>query len=826
MGSGVVMNLFFYTRYAVRSLLRGGQRTVLAVICIAFGVMSLVAMQSLASLFDNALVSNPRNRIGADLGLQTDDNNLSTERLAQLEQHKQAGDLARYTLIAQSDSTILKPANTGHVYALNQVLGIDPATYPLNGSLDLRDTSVSLASVLAEPRSAIITRDVADRLGLKVGDTFTLSSLQGNAPAELHITAIATMTPGHTGNTVFCSLDTLRQISGNPNGVTFALALNGKNGNAAAILNREGWSVLDAATLDTNTSQSLSLFDFMFKGAGILGLIIGGIGVANTLQVLLARRKTEIAVLKTFGYLDRDLLALFGIELALLGIAGAAIGAVAALLFTNWLIGFLLGALSILITWSVDPLLLTGGVLAGIASTLVFGSYAVVRASGIRPSILLRDLPALRSWRGIGGTLALFALLVAVFVGVCTLVMGSLVQGLGVVVGAIVGFVALSIAFGVILFVFTHLPLPKIGVLRMARSNLKRQQFRAVSTLIALFAGVFTIAFAAMIISNASDRFGGHSISTGGNNLMIIAHPADLALISTQLTANGLKPTQIRYELPVQITSGTATAASTLRTLDRLAADLHLAGASWDSTRIGVYVPADTASRIGESIQVQLPDGTKHDLEILGTYVLPANDTSIDQIQRFTGLLMNKQAFDSLESTASSLTVISSIPTDQLSNVTEALGSSLPSTTVISLADVNEVIQRNFKNLFTLAVAVAGLALVAGAVLIANSVGLAMVERKREMGILKAIGYNSRQILATIMLEQGLLGLLGGIVGIVAVGLAILLVNATQSGAQMIFKTPEAVIMIGVALLIALGSAGLVAWQPTHVRPLEVLRNE
>jgi predicted lysophospholipase L1 biosynthesis ABC-type transport system permease subunit len=43
-------------------------------------------------------------------------------------------------------------------------------------------------------------------------------------------------------------------------------------------------------------------FDLCQGRAGVLGLLVGGLGISNTLQVILARRKLEIAVLKTLGY--------------------------------------------------------------------------------------------------------------------------------------------------------------------------------------------------------------------------------------------------------------------------------------------------------------------------------------------------------------------------------------------------------------------------------------------------------------------------------------------------------------------------------------------
>src|SRR5205085_7311958 len=76
-----------------------------------------------------------------------------------------------------------------------------------------------------------------------------------------------------------------------------------------------------------------SLVDFIrnfLSVAGLLALLIGGVGIVNTMQVLLSRRKTEIAMLKTTGYRRIDLYLLFGLEAGLLGLVGGLVGASAA----------------------------------------------------------------------------------------------------------------------------------------------------------------------------------------------------------------------------------------------------------------------------------------------------------------------------------------------------------------------------------------------------------------------------------------------------------------------------------------------------------------
>jgi putative ABC transport system permease protein len=145
---------------------------------------------------------------------------------------------------------------------------------------------------------------------------------------------------------------------------------------------------------------------------------------------------------------------------------------------------------------------------------------------------------------------------------------------------------------------------------------------------------------------------------------------------------------------------------------------------------------------------------------------------------------------------------------------------------VVSQADLNSVLLRELESIYAFIVSVAGLALVAGAVLIANSVGLAMLERRREMGIFKAIGYSSGRILAGIGLEYSLLGLLAGCAGMGAVALAFRLINHLRPNARLVLEPAQVPGMIVLATAIALTSALLVAWRPTHVRPLEVLRQE
>src|SRR5207244_4448995 len=80
--------------------------------------------------------------------------------------------------------------------------------------------------------------------------------------------------------------------------------------------------VITATDLLKQRQSQVDQIRLFLRIVGLLALFIGGIGIINTMQVLLRRRQVEIAMLKTTGYRQVDLYALFGLEAALLGIVG------------------------------------------------------------------------------------------------------------------------------------------------------------------------------------------------------------------------------------------------------------------------------------------------------------------------------------------------------------------------------------------------------------------------------------------------------------------------------------------------------------------------
>ena len=659
--------------------------------------------------------------LGGDASLSREGRNLTASDVAALERLRARGAIAAYTLTTPGWGALVQRAGTGRAHVLSRSLGVDPGTFPLVGEVRVgTPAGAALGPLIAEPGTAVVTRDVADRMGLAPGDALTLGGSPEGAPARLRVTGIVELPPDRQGDSVFYSLATARRLAGREDVASSARVLWGPARPDAGTLAAEGWSIGGPEEIAQRRARVADLFGMMLKGSGLLGLLLGGIGVSNTMQVLMARRRLEIATLKTLGYERRHLVLLFGLEAGLLGVLGGLAGAAAGAGLSAWL-RVLLGRVGpILLGPAIDVRVLAGGVATGVATAMIFGLHTIVRASAVRPSTLLRDLPTPKAW---GEAAVLYAALGALFSALAAAVMGSVLYGVGVVVAGVVGLAVLVALLGSGFFAVVAVPVPLPGLLAIARRNLQRNVLHTLVALVALFCGVFTIGFAGATIQNGRARFASQTHASAGPNVTIYAAPSSAASVAAALA--GVGATGLRQ-----------------------------------------------ARRPGQV--------------------------------NFTG----------------------TVEEGRFGTLTRALQRDAPDALVLRRSDLTAATDGAIRNLFAFVVAVAGLALMAGGVLIANSVSLAMLDRRREMGIFKAIGYSSARILAGIGAEYGLLGLVAGIAGMGAVALAFQVINRLRPAARLALDPAQAPMMVAVTLVIALASAVVVAWRPVHARPLEVLRQE
>jgi len=199
------------------------------------------------------------------------------------------------------------------------------------------------------------------------------------------------------------------------------------------------------------------------------------------------------------------------------------------------------------------------------------------------------------------------------------------------------------------------------------------------------------------------------------------------------------------------------------------------------------------------------------------------NDTGTDEFDSITIKAADSNAVDQIIADASGKLMISR-------HVTE----SKKDFTITSATSMQETISATTESTTMFLAAIAAVSLLVGAVGIANTMFTTVLEKTKEIGIMKAIGAKNRDIMMIFMLNSLMVGLIGGIIGVVAGSAAsmfmptgIQVTGPRFGGGAGTLITPELIIF---ALLIAVGigmaSGAIPAYRASKLKPVDALRYE
>ena len=279
---------------------------------------------------------------------------------------------------AQSDIPTSGARGTGELTF--SVLGIDPATYSEVSGMDFQQGDPRTAyAALDQGRSIFINGILAAQAGLKMGETVTLSTPQGQK--DYNIIAVAGDVVNMKVNTAFISQANLKADFNKSEDIFYQINL-AQGADEAAVDQRLKTIVADYPQFRlVATRQYLAefstQFDAIFAGVYVLLAVLSLpslIAILNTLTIGVIERTREIGMLRAIGASRRQVRRMVIAEALLLAAIGTAFGIIAGL-YLGYVMVMGLSASGIFKMEYVFPLT---GVLAATAAGLLFGALAAL----------------------------------------------------------------------------------------------------------------------------------------------------------------------------------------------------------------------------------------------------------------------------------------------------------------------------------------------------------------------------------------------------------------------------------------------------------------
>ncbi|MBZ0295253.1 MAG: ABC transporter permease [Anaerolineae bacterium] len=888
--------LTFYLHYAFSNLRRSGQWTAFAVLCVAAGVATVVALRSLGLTIGDSLLTNLREINRGDITVRSigggpfnftvnqGENERSifsdrdVQRIGEIVA-RYGGEMSAYSQYGNVQISALDYQTLGRPQFVS-TLFIDPQTFPPVGeiiAIDPPDTPLS--ALFTGGYEVVIGQNLADEQGLAVGDevhvtgTDQLFTVRGIVPTnvEANINNLTALFFGF----VYIDTDIMSalQLNPAPNHISIVLPV-GTDTDTIEQLGTDLWQAGIRGIHSIQTTPGLleaneEIGDLIGRFIVVLGLgalLIGGVGIVNTMLVMVGRRTMEIASLKTFGLKGRQIAMLFISEAFLLGLAGSIIGVVLGLGLSLVVNRF--GEILLLqpLAWRLHPEAIWYGLGLGMVVTMVFGVLPVLVASRVRPAIVLRP-----NQTHIASSSALQVLIaLAIIVVTLGFITGQIIEPLlvralherapsaflsGMVIVAVMLVILLLLAGFMWMVVWLVSRFPSFGNtdLRLALRNMTARRTRTATTLLALSAGMFALSSISYFGLSARQIVQFQFSDTLGGNVMVIPllrsglpqtifnqllaqnddiiHDTKMSLLSVWLRTVDGQPVQvgdnpIGVRIPAviretdnpELRSGVLVAGRDLSPDDVGKNVVVLSEQSLLETAVREFTLDDLGVHVGSMVRVQV-GGYHYDLEVVGI-VSSLNGI----IPNFGGAFVPPGV---IQQSLLTLNVLEVKP-DRVDAFLNGI-SRFPFALALDVTFVDSLLLRLIEQMSAIPTLVGLLSLLAAAVIMANTVSLATLERRQQIGILKTIGLRRGRVLRVMLLENTVIGLLGALLGIAisAIGVSIM----TTLGMGIPIPIPQEAIPVTVALVLA---AVFIAWLATFLsarvavneRVTQVLRYE
>ncbi len=844
-----------FARQLVRESRGSRGRLAFFAACLGTGVAAVVAVAGLSGALEESIRAQARPLLGADLAVE------SFRPFPPPVEEALAALPGTRTRSEELVTVVFEPGTSAAAdgaapRSLLVELKAVEAPYPLAGELRL-DPDRPLSELLA-PEAVVVHPDLLRRLGVAVGGEVSIGGLPFRVAGTVVSEADRLAGSFRIGPRVFVSREGLARtgLAGFGSRVTRRFLLSFPPGTDAPDAQRvvsglrarletvpgvriESW--LDG---QPELRQAIRRTSRFLGLVALTSLLVGGVGVAQTVRAWIAGRLDALAVLRCLGVTSREALLLYGAQTAGLALLGSLLGALAGLGIVH-AVGLAYADLlppGGLVAW--QPRALLRGLGLGLGVALLFALPALLAVRRVPPARVLRrdaePLPASLPLRALGGVLLLAG------VGATAWLQSGLPRvALLYTAGLAASALVLALAARGLLWLVTHVPRERLPfALRQGLAALARPGAGTVGSILALGLGTLVVLHIALVERDFSRQLAADLPANAPTAFLLDVQPDQWPGVAALLSANGA--TRI-VSVPVVTARLTAvdgvetadlaarmkgdarrqrwalTREQRLTYMDALPADNRIVeGALWsDPAAAEVSLEAEFAGRIGAKA------GSLLDFDVQGV-PLRLKVTSLRTVDwRTFGINFFLVVEPGVLEKAPQLRLAAArLPKAHEGRIQDLLAREHPNVLLIRTREVLERVAELAGRMGRAVRVLGAFSVLAGLVILGGSVSASQARRAREVALLKVLGVTRAGAASALALEYALVGLVAGLVG--TLGAALLSGAVLHAAFEVAFR-PSPALLAGAPVAVALlaAAAGLsVSARALRVRPLEVLRAE
>ena len=698
----------------------------------------------------------------------------------------------------------------------------------------------------------VIDKASADNAGYKVGDTVPVITKAGRADYKLSGIVKFGSSNSLLGATIVAfAPETAAEVLATP-GTFDAINVKADPGVSQVEVTRNIRAALrdapdtknvevisgDKITQESqsNLKKNLSFFNTFLLVFAIVSLLVGSFIIFNTFSIIVAQRGRELALLRAIGAARGQVLGSVMFEAVLVGIFASAIGFVGGVFLASGLKA-LLGAIGVDIPAGgivIPASAVIWSFVTGMVVTIVAALFPALRASRIPPIAAMRDVSIDRS--NSSRTRIVLGLIVTLF-GAGLLALGLFGNGsnglvqVGIGIGVVfIGVAVLGPTIAAPLSRVIGAPIRKIKGITgaLAQENAVRNPKRTSATAAALMIGVALVglitifaASARTSISASIDRsmkadYVVNSSGFGTGTIPIVAED-QLREVPNVESVSGVRTTQAKIKGSVDfLWAADPAKINSLFDLQPTAGNIS----KLSPTGIAILdsVASDNNLKMGDTVKVVFPSTGTQEFTVesifsqagFANWVVPLAAFDKNVPDQFDNQIYIKTSNGvTPENTAALKKVVAEFP-----------GPKLETRDQFKQTQVNQVNQ-----LLNLIYVLLFFAIVIALFGIANTLGLSIIERTHELGLLRAVGMTRRQLRSSVRWESVIISLLGTFLGLViGVVFAWALVHAlADQGIDQFSLAPVQLLVI----VVLTGVFGVIAaiWPARRAARLDILES-